>query len=208
MVYLIVVTFAWLACKVVFRVKVIGKENLIYGRGRIIAPNHLSALDPVFVVLSGRWWRRMRCFSKKELYEKNFLLTWLLYQVGCVPVKKGRDDLDTIARTVEEVKAGQGLLMFPEGTRSKTGEILPLKTGLFVVAEQAGADVIPCRIIYDTPTGFMKLFCRVRVCFGTPIPAEAFAQTGERRDRAQLKANKARFLAEWERLYQENKFEK
>ncbi len=207
MVYYIVVTFAWVVAHLVYRIKVVGKENLIKGRGFILAPNHLSAIDPVFVVIKGAWWHQMRVFSKKELYEKNKLLAWFLYQIGCVPVKKGRDDLDTIARTVEEVKGGKGLLMFPEGTRSKTGEILPLKSGLFVVAAQAGVDVIPCRIIYGTSTGRHKLFCRVRVCFGTPIPAEAFAQTGERRDRAQLKENKARFLAAWEALYQANKFD-
>ncbi len=208
MVYMIVVMLACVVFRIGFRVSCVGKENLIKGRGFILAPNHLSAIDPVFVVICGYWWKQMRCFSKGELYDKNFLLTWFLYQIGCVPVKKGRSDLDTIGKTVEELKGGKGLLMFPEGTRSKTGEILPLKSGLFVVAAQAGVDVIPCRIIYDTPQGFMKLFCRVRVCYGTPIPAEAFVQTGERRDRAQLKANKERFLAEWERLYQENKFEK
>ncbi len=207
MVYLIVVTLVWVAAHLVFRVKAVGTEHLIKGRGYILAPNHLSALDPVFVVIKGRWWKQMRVFSKKELYEKNFLLTWLLYQVGCVPVKKGRDDLDTIARTVEEVKNGKGLLMFPEGTRSKTGEILPLKSGLFVVAGQAAVDVIPCRIIYDTPTGHLKMFCRVRVCFGAPIPAENFVQKGDRPDRNQLRANKATFLAAWEDLYQANKFD-
>ncbi len=207
MVYMIVVTLAFVLFHIGFRVKAIGTEHLIQGRGFILAPNHLSAIDPVFVVISGRWWKQMRCFSKKELYDKNFLLTWFLYQIGCVPVKKGRDDLDTIARTVDEIKGGKGLLMFPEGTRSKTGELMPLKSGLFVVAAQAGADVIPCRIIYDTPTGFMKLFCRVRVCFGAPIPAERFAQTGDRRaDRANLKENKAEFLAAWDALYEANKF--
>lgn len=206
MVYMIVVMLACVVFRIGFRVKAIGTEHLIKGRGFILAPNHLSAIDPVFVVISGRWWKQMRVFSKGELYDKNFLLTWFLYQIGCVPVKKGRDDLDTIARTVEEVKTGKGLLMFPEGTRSKTGQVLPLKSGLFVVAAQAEVDVVPCRIIYDTPTGFMKLFCRVRVCFGEPIPAQAFAQTGEKRDRNQLKENKARLLQVWEDLYQANKF--
>ncbi len=206
MVYYIVVMLACVVFRIGFRVKAVGKENLIKGRGFILAPNHLSAIDPVFAVICGRWWKQFRVFSKGELYEKNFLLTWFLYQIGCVPVKKGRDDLDTINRTVEECKNGKPLLMFPEGTRSKTGEIGMLKSGLFVVAAQAEVDVIPCRIIYDTPQGFMKLFCRVRVCYGAPIPAEAFVQKGEKRDRNQLKENKARLLAAWETLYQENKF--
>ncbi|MFI3170222.1 MAG: lysophospholipid acyltransferase family protein [Faecalibacterium sp.] len=206
MVYYIVVVLAWIVFRIGFRVKCIGKENLIKGRGYILAPNHLSAIDPVFVVICKDWWHQMRVFSKGELFDGKAALRWFLYQIGCVPVKKGRDDLDTIARTVEEMKGGKGLLMFPEGTRSKTGEVLPLKSGLFVVAAQAGVDVVPCRIIYDTPDGSMKLFCRVRVCYGQPIPAEAFAQKGEKRDRNQLKENKARFLAAWEELYQKNKF--
>ncbi len=206
MVYYIVVLLAWVIFRVGFRVQVVGKENLIQGRGFIMAPNHLSAIDPVFVVITGYWTHKMRVFAKGELYQGNRLLEWFLTQIGCVPVKKGRGDLTTIDNTVAEVRAGRGLLMFPEGTRSKTGDIGMLKTGLFVIAAQTEVDVIPCRIIYDTPTGFMKLFCRVRVCYGAPIPAACFVQEGEKRDRAQLKENKQRVLSAWQELYEANKF--
>lgn len=48
---------------------------------------------------------------------------------------------------------GETLLIFPEGTREKEGKLLPPKSGLFVIAAQAGVDVVPCRILYDTPDG-------------------------------------------------------
>ena len=59
----------------------------------------------------------------------------------------------------------------PEGTRSKDGRLGKLKSGAFVIAAKAGADILPCRIIYDTPDARMHLFCRIRICFGELIPA-------------------------------------
>ena len=67
---------------------------------------------------------------------------------------------------------------------------------LFVVAAGAGTDVIPCRVLYDTPDGRMKLFCRVRVVFGEPMPAAQFQMAG-RRDIKTLKANKQALTAAW-----------
>ncbi len=71
MLYWIILPLAWLAWHLVFRIKVIGRENLIQDRGFVLAPNHLSALDPVFVVLARFWGRRMLVMAKEELFEIN-----------------------------------------------------------------------------------------------------------------------------------------
>ena len=62
MLYYILVPLAWVLAHIVFRPQVIGRENLIKGRGFILAPNHRSALDPVFIVLSDGyfWLHKMR----------------------------------------------------------------------------------------------------------------------------------------------------
>ena len=198
MLYPVILTGAWLVWHVVFRIQVIGRENLkkIQTAGFILAPTHISAIDPVFIAIARFWGKRMVVFAKKELFEINPLLTWFLKQCGCVQVRGTKDEMETMNKTIEECRNGRGLLLFPEGTREKEGKLLTPKSGLFVVAAGAGTDVIPCRVLYDTPDGRMKLFCRVRVVFGEPMPAEQFAMEG-RRDIKKLKANKQALTAAW-----------
>ena len=197
MLYPVILTGAWLVWHIVFRIQVIGRENLkkIQTAGFILAPTHISAIDPVFIAIARFWGKRMVVFAKKELFEINPLLTWFLKQCGCVQVR-GTNEMETMNKTIEECRNGRGLLLFPEGTREKEGKLLTPKSGLFVVAAGAGTDVIPCRVLYDTPDGRMKLFCRVRVVFGEPMPAEQFAMEG-RRDIKKLKANKQALTAAW-----------
>ena len=198
MLYPVIITVAWLVWQLLFRIQVIGKENLkkIQSPGFILAPTHISAIDPVFIAIARFWGKRMVVFAKKELFEINPLLTWFLKQCGCVQVRGTKDEMETMNKTIEECRNGRGLLLFPEGTREKEGKLLTPKSGLFVVAAGAGTDVIPCRVLYDTPDGRMKLFCRVRVVFGEPMPAEQFAMEG-RRDIKKLKANKQALTAAW-----------
>ena len=207
MLYYILVPLAWVLAHIVFRPQVIGRENLIKGRGFILAPNHRSALDPVFIVLSDGyfWLHKMRIFAKKELFQGKRLLAWFLRQMGAVSVKNGRDDLSTLDNTIRECRTGRGLLLFPEGTRSKDGRLLPPKSGAFVVADQAAVDMIPCRILYDTPDGRLKLFCRIRICFGKPISAEQLA-LGEKRNMVKLRENKKMLTAAWEEMGREYAF--
>lgn len=207
MLYYILVPLAWVLAHIVFRPQVIGRENLIKGRGFILAPNHRSALDPVFIVVSDGyfWLHKMRIFAKKELFQGKPLLAWFLGQMGAVSVKNGRDDLSTLDNTIQECRTGRGLLLFPEGTRSKDGRLLPPKSGAFVVADQAAVDMIPCRILYDTPDGRLKLFCRIRICFGKPISAEQLA-LGEKRNMVKLRENKKILTAAWEEMGREYAF--
>ena len=207
MLYYILVPLAWVLAHIVFRPQVIGRENLIKRRGFILAPNHRSALDPVFIVLSDGyfWLHKMRIFAKKELFQGKPLLAWFLRQMGAVSVKNGRDDLSTLDNTIRECRTGRGLLLFPEGTRSKDGRLLPPKSGAFVVADQAAVDMIPCRILYDTPDGRLKLFCRIRICFGKPISAEQLA-LGEKRNMVKLRENKKMLTAAWEEMGREYAF--
>ena len=199
--YYILVPLAWLVFHIGFRVRCEGRENLkkIGTKGCIIAPNHVSAIDPVFIVISRFWGRRMLVFAKKELFEINALLTWFFRCMGALCVRGTRDELETIDKTVEVCKNGGTLLIFPEGTREKEGKLLPPKSGLFVIAAQAAVDVVPVRVLYDTPDGKMRLFCKVKVIYGEPMPAAQFAMES-RRDLKTLRANKQALLDAWEKL--------
>ena len=103
---------------------------------------------------------------------------------------------------MEACRNGGTLLIFPEGTREKEGKLLQPKSGLFVIAAQAAVDVVPVRILYDTPDGRMKLFCKVKVVYGEPMPAAQFAMES-RRDLKTLRANKQALLDAWEELGQQ-----
>ncbi|MDD4849404.1 MAG: lysophospholipid acyltransferase family protein [Gemmiger sp.] len=202
--YIIFLPIVWLVWHILWRIRVIGRENLVKGRGFVIACNHISDLDPVYIVLA--WFgRRMRILAKQELFQ-NPVVAFVLSSFGAVPIARGKGDTGTLERVVEECKNGTGLLIFPEGTRSKTGEIGPLKSGAFVVAGQAGVDMVPCRILYNTPNGRMKLFCRVRICFGKPIPAAELKVEDPKHSMATLRALKHRLLDAWDTLYEENHF--
>ena len=197
--YYILLPLAWIVFHIGFRVECIGRENLkkVRTSGCIIAPNHVSAI--VFVVITRFWGRRMVVFAKKELFEINVLLTWFFRWMGALCVRGTREELDVIDQTVEACRNGGTLLIFPEGTREKEGKLLQPKSGLFVIAAQAAVDVVPVRILYDTPDGRMKLFCKVKVVYGEPMPAAQFAMES-RRDLKTLRANKQALLDAWEDL--------
>lgn len=199
--YYILLPLAWIVFHIGFRVECVGRENLkkIETKGCILAPNHISAIDPVFVVITRFWGRRMVAFAKKELFEINGFLSWFFRCAGAVCVRGTKEELGVIDDTVAFCKEGGTLLIFPEGTREKEKTFLPLKSGLFLIAAQAAVDVIPVRIVYHTPDGKMKLFCKVTVYYGAPIPAGQFAMEG-RRDIKKLRENKQLLLEKWSEL--------
>lgn len=202
MFYGFIVTLAWIVWHIAFRIKVIGKENLIKDRGFVLAPNHLSAIDPVFVVCARFWGKRMLILGKEEIMEVNPIFTWMFKHAGVVGVQRGKGDTAVVDKAIDACKNGQGLLIFPEGTRSKDGNLGRLKSGAFVVASAANVDMIPCRIIYKG--GKMKVFGRCTIVFGKPIPAEKLA-LGEQRSAAKLREAKELLRVELERLLEENR---
>lgn len=199
--YYILLPLAWLVFHIGFRVRTEGREKLkkVQTRGYILAPNHISAIDPVFVIITRFWGRRMIVFAKKELFEINAFLSWFFRCAGAMCVRGTKEEAAVIDETVARCQNGESLLIFPEGTREKDGTFLQPKSGLFVIAAAAAVDVVPVRIHYETPDGKMKLFCKVRVVYGEPMPAARFAMES-RRDMKKLRANKQALLDAWEKL--------
>ena len=87
--YYILLPLAWIVFHVGFRVRAEGRDNLkkIRTRGYILAPNHISAIDPVFVIITRFWGRRMIVFAKKELFEINAFLSWFFRCAGAMCVR-------------------------------------------------------------------------------------------------------------------------
>lgn len=203
--YWILLPIVWPLLHILWRIEVVGKENIPRGHAHVIASNHLSDLDPVYILEAVFSWKRYTILAKQELF-KNPLIGWFLSCMGAMPIDRGKGDMGTVNKVTDECKNGTPILIFPEGTRSKTGELLTLKSGAFLIAGNADADMVPCRIIYDTPDKRMHMFCRIRICFGTPILAEEMKVEDPRRSVPKLRALRTRLKTELERLYEENHF--
>ena len=183
--YYILLPLAWLVFHIGFRVHTVGRENLrkVQTKGCIIAPNHVSAIDPVFIVISRFWGRRMLVFAKKELFEINALLTWFFRCCGALCVRGTKEELEIIDRTVEACRAGETLLIFPEGTRNKTPDtFLPFHEGSFKIAEKANVPIIPMTIV-NSAAVFEDHFPKIKkatvvIEYGKPIyPKELDKET-------------------------------
>ena len=205
--YWIILPIVWVLIHILWRIEVVGLDKVPRDRAVVLAPNHISDLDPVFVLGMILDFSRYRILAKKELF-KNPFIDWFLGCLGAVPIDRGKGDTETIDRVIAECKQGTKVLVFPEGTRSKDGRLGKLKSGAFVIAAKAGADILPCRIIYDTPDARMHLFCRIRICFGELIPAGEAKPDDPRHEVRQLRALRTQVTAQLEELYAQHHFDR
>ena len=127
--------------KIIFRLSFEGVENLPKEGGYVYASNHRSNADPILVTLKIR--KRCAYMAKEELF-KNPFLSLLIKAFGAFPVVRGKGDMAVIDQSVEKLKKGKNLVIFPEGTRSKDGKVGRGKTG-----------VAQC-ITYDSFTQFCR----------------------------------------------------
>lgn len=192
MVYVITVAVASVLARLLFQVECFGKEIIdeykTNGRPYIVCPNHISAVDPVFVIILRGWGRKLIVMAKEELF-KIGILGWFFRKLGAIPVARGTGDKAVLDKAIDYVANGAGALVFPEGTRGNGNEMGKLKSGAFAIAAQTKADIIPVRIIYHTKDGNMKLFCRVTVVYGQPFKIEdTQLDTGSRQKIREAKA--------------------
>ena len=127
------------------RVRLRGAEHLQRGRAAVYAANHISNVDPpvMFRALAPLY-PRVRTLYKAEL--RNLpLLVWVFDAAGFVPIERSRREQSLLAvdAATHALAAGNSFFVFPEGTRSRTGELLPFKKGAFVMAIAAQAPVVP-----------------------------------------------------------------
>jgi len=151
-----------------FNVKYVGQENLRDSGGYILCSNHRSLWDPLLIAFGVKT-RKLNFMAKKELFKfKPFAA--IIRSLGAFPVSRGSGDVGAIKNAVDVVNNGNILLIFPEGTRSKTGHPLRAKAGAVYIANEAKADIIPVAICFDTKK--MRIGSKVTVCYGEKIPYE------------------------------------
>ncbi|NLX93330.1 MAG: 1-acyl-sn-glycerol-3-phosphate acyltransferase [Clostridiales bacterium] len=176
-----------------YRVQVIGRENIPKEGGFIVASNHISGIDAVFIYVLLR--TPIHYMGKQELFELPVLGTMYQHLNG-FPVTRGTGDKKAIKYAIDVVKQGGVLGIFPEGTRSKDFTPQPAKAGVALIARQAKAGVLPVSIYSE---GRAKPFSKVTVRFGEIIPYENFTfgsgiKSNELKDALDLVMNKVKAL--------------
>jgi 1-acyl-sn-glycerol-3-phosphate acyltransferase len=152
-----------------------GAGDLTDGRPRFFVGNHQSALDiPVLVViLKGR----IRFMAKHTLFWVP-LFGWLIWRYAYAPVNRSspRATLRSLNHMLERLQRRPiSFVVFPEGTRSRDGRLLPFRQGTMRICQRAGLDIVPFAIdgsrAVHQPKAWRIKPGPVRVAFARPIPA-------------------------------------
>lgn len=152
----------------IYRVEVVGQENIPLTGSYIFASNHLSNLDPPLV---GSFSKRgdLYFLAKEELFA-NKLFGAFLKLVKVFPVKRGKMDLKAMKSVFNILELGNSLLMFPEGTRRKNNEYIPKKgLGFIYLNSPISIKIIPIKVVNTDK--FLKLK-KLKLIFGKPFIIE------------------------------------
>lgn len=155
---------AWLVPRIM-RFRPQGLENIPADGPFIIAANHIHALDPVIIAITVP---QHVSFMAKEEVMRSRLLGWLVKHVGSFPVKRGKADISAIRQALKILAQGNVLGIFPEGTRSKTGEVQSAFAGTAMLAARADAPIVPVALYGRYRLG--STFC---INIGKPVRIES-----------------------------------
>lgn len=125
--------------KIGYRHRVYGKHHLPKGGG-IVASNHASFIDPPLIGFS-IYPRLVAYLARDTLFRS--VLGWILRHLGCYPIKRGEGNAQVFRLAIKLVREGKLLVIFPEGTRSKDGNLQAGQTGVGFLVRQCHCPVIP-----------------------------------------------------------------
>lgn len=156
-------------CRLYFRVKKVGIENVPREGGVLLIANHSSYLDPPLVGINVP--RRIYYLAKEELFRIPFF-SWIIGRIGAIPVKRGGADRRAIERCRDLLSLGEAILVFPEGTRSHDGEMGEGRHGAAMIASSVGnLSIVP--IFID---GSFRALPRRRLI---PLPVKITVKVGK-----------------------------
>jgi acyl-[acyl-carrier-protein]-phospholipid O-acyltransferase/long-chain-fatty-acid--[acyl-carrier-protein] ligase len=177
----------WMATHTIFRIRIVGQENVPFRGPALLVANHISHVDGFLIGASVQ--RFIRFLVWRPFYEMK-LLGWLFRLTGAIPVgtRSPREAIETIRRARRELANGEVVCIFAEGAISRTGNLLPFKSGLEKIAAGSNAPIVPVHLdrlwgsIFSFEGG--KFFWKwpkripypVTVSFGRPLPSTATAQ--------------------------------
>ena len=162
-------TISKVVAKLGFRLRTYGRENLIEDGPAILASNHASYLDPPLVGVSCR--KDVYFLARKSLFERP-VVGPILSQLNTVPVDRDRGDVGAIRAMIKLLKSGNRVLVFPEGTRSKDGNLQPARAGVGLLIAKSLAPVVPVRVFGSyaaLPRSGGIRFVPITVVIGKPL---------------------------------------
>ncbi len=163
------------------------------GGPRVVVSNHQSLLD---IVLLSRLPREMKWVAKESLFAIPWM-GWMFRLSGDIPVRRGDAESggEAMARARAYLDRGMSVMIFPEGTRSRDGRLLPFKSGAFRLAIEAGVPVQPV-VVSGTAAGLAKGGTRIAPCRATARLLAPISTAGL--TRADIPALRDRVRAEME----------
>lgn len=144
-----------------FRVKTYGQENIEKGKPYIMCANHTSNWDPPILYTATK--REMYMMAKEELFKNKFIY-WFANKTNIFPVKRGKQDIESIKKSLKVLQENKILAIFPEGTRNGIQKRGKIQNGPAYLAARSGVQVIPVKI-----EGSFKPFTKVKLYYGKPL---------------------------------------
>lgn len=170
LVYNIFYNLAKLLARMCFCMRIVHPERMIESGPLILAVNHASFFDPPLAGICSR--RGVYYLARKTLLKWPFFGP-LFPAMNVIPVERDGNDMSALREVIKKIKQGNGVVLFPEGTRSKDGCLQPARAGIGLVIAKTGAPVLPMRIFgsFDAfPKNSRRLhFPRITVVLGEPI---------------------------------------
>jgi 1-acyl-sn-glycerol-3-phosphate acyltransferase len=162
-------TISKVVAKLGFRLRIYGRENLIEDGPAILASNHASYLDPPLVGVSCR--KDVYFLARKSLFERP-VIGPLIAQLNTIPVDRDRGDVGAVRAMIKLLKSGNRVLVFPEGTRSKDGNLQPARAGVGLLIAKSLVPVVPVRVFGSyaaLPRSGGIRFVPITVVIGKPL---------------------------------------
>jgi 1-acyl-sn-glycerol-3-phosphate acyltransferase len=140
--YALLWCLCWVGCQVWFRYRATGRAHVPRTGAVLLVANHQSHLDPVLVGVACP--RQMSALARHDLFF--WPLGWLIRSLGAVPIERGRSGAAGFKATLNLLRQGEAVLVFPEGTRTRDGQLQPFHPGFCALARRSGATIIPVSI--------------------------------------------------------------
>jgi 1-acyl-sn-glycerol-3-phosphate acyltransferase len=198
MIYLFLTRLLYLFFRIFCRIDYVDVHKVPKKGAAILAANHVSYYDPLAIGVG--FYRKLHYMAKEELFKEWF--GPILTALTAFPVRRGHADRKALKMTLNLLKDGELIGIFPEGKRSPDGEIKEAEPGMAIISIMSGTPIIPVAIVGSRKTLVRKFppkFKKIMVKYGDAIPTDQFE--GSKKERAEKMTNKV--MEEIKRLRRE-----